>query len=325
MTASATRVRAGVELSGNVMRYAEVDLGPKGFAAEVAGAQVGPRLLRLGACDFDFDASAAILDPSGPTHLDTIARAVKEIFGSSGAERLCMAVHPWQATSFFAPLAAGMPAAERFEQLRQEAAMLADARQPRPVRVTATPVRVEKTPAGQAYHWHHVLRLPEAVHARVEHVAQRVGAGVPHSFVDSAGAAAAVASALGSMDGVAGDEGETPFALAVGVFGPCIELALTRGDAWYHSAWAEASELSDSAYFGAALLERLNVPRHQVRRLFLYGEAADAALVSGLEDLLAVESRPLDPMRVFKRGNTGADPLSLSAFASCVGAALRCG
>jgi len=328
MSALATRVRAGVELSGKALRYAEVDLGPRGFAAERLGAEAGPRLLRMGACDFDFDAAAAILDPSGPAHLDTIATAVKEIFASSRAERLCVAVHPWHATSFFAPLAAGMSAADRFEQLRQEAAMLADARQPRPVRVTATPVRTETTPAGIAYHWHHVLRLPEAVHARMDHVAHRIGEGVPHSFVDSAGAAAAVASALRpgeERQDQMNDPDAVPFSLAVGVFDSCVEFALTRGETWFHSAWAEAAEMSDSAYFGAALLDRLNVPRDQVRRLYLYGEAADSALVAGLEDLLAIEAQPLNPLAMFKRVYNAAEPLSLASFAPCVGAALRCG
>jgi hypothetical protein len=327
MSASATRIRAGLALSGHALRYAEIDLGPKGFEAEKRGAARGPRLLRLGACDFDFDAAAAILDPAGPAHLDTIATAVREIFSASRADRLCVAVHPWNATSFFSPLAAGMPAADRFEQIRQEAAMLADARQPRPVRVTATPVRVETTPDGASYHWHHVLRLPEAVHARMDHVASRIGAGVPHSFVDSAGAAAAVAAGLLPEDQRRDDTDDpdlVPFALVVGGFGDRVEMALTRGETWFHSHWAEASDVTDSAYFGAALLDRLHVPRDLVRRLYLYGDSADRALVGGLEELLATETRPLDPLRLFEMARSQNDPLALASFAPCVGAALRC-
>lgn len=327
-SATDSRFRAGIELAGHTLRYAEVELGPRQRNLDTLAAAPGPRLVRLGACDFEFDVAGAILDPAGPTHLETVATAIDEIFDGSTAERLCVAVHAWHATSFFSPLPAGMPAADRFEQLRQEAAMLSGARLARPVRVSATPLRLETRPDGRAYHWHHVLRLPEAVHARMAHVARRLGDGAGHAFVDASGAAARVAVGLRperehKMEVETPDD--VPYAMAVGVYGDRFETALCRGSTWHFSHWAEAPADSDATYFGAALLERLGIAPGGVRRLYAYGDAPGRGAVAAFETLLATEAQPLDPLRLFRLVRSQADPHALSAFAPCVGAALAGG
>jgi hypothetical protein len=317
-------IQAGIELAGRTLRYAEVVRPVRpGFRQDTPAS--GPRLLRMGACDFEFDVAEAVLDLAGPTFLETIAAAVHEIFENSKAERLCVAVHPWHATSFFAPLPEGMPAAEKFEQLRQEAAMLADARVARPVRVTATPIRTEALDDGRRFHWHHVLRVPESVHARVAHIARKLGEDVGHAFIDASGAAAAVASGLVPLDeqvAEAENPESVPFAIALGVYGARIEVAICRGRTWYFGHWAEAGDVADGAYFGAALLERLSIPISQVGRLFTYGDPPDRRIVAGLESLLRCESRPLDPLGLFRPARSKADPSALAAFAPCIGAAL---
>ncbi len=311
--------RAGIEIYGRVMRYAEIEVGVR----SANGGAPPRRLVRLGACDFDFDIADALLALVGPTHLDTVTTAVREIFEGSRANVLRAVVHPWNCTSFFSPLAAGMPPSERFEQLRQEAAMLSDASVARPVRVKATPVRIETLPDGRETHWHHVLRLSDAVHARVEHVARdfstAVGEGArSHEFVDATGAAAAVVGHLlrGRDDGPA-------FALALGVYGDRTEYALCRGATWHFGHYAEAGALEDGAYFGAVLLDRLGVTPAEVGHLFLYGDAADRASLSGVEDLLGIEAQPLNPLAVFRSANSGTDPFALAAYAPVIGSLLK--
>ena len=311
-----TRFRAGIELYGRVMRYAEVELGARGDGA------APPRLLRLGACDFDFDVAEALLDLSGPTHLDTVATAIREIFSGSQAEALHVAVHPWWSTSFFSPIPEGTAPADRLEQVRQEAAMLSDAAVSRPVRVRVTPVRIEVRPDGRRSHWHHVLRLPEAVHARLVHVAKPLGGADGeggHEALDTTGAAAAVMARLARTPAADTDDA---FALAVGVYDGRTEFALTHGEAWYYGHHAEAG-IHDGTYYGAALLDRLGVEPHRVRRLFLYGDAAEAGMVDPLSDFLDVEAEPLNPLRLFRLAPSEASPYALAAYAPCVGALLR--
>lgn len=315
--------RAGIEIYGRVMRYAEIEVGRRG----PNGGAPPLRLVRLGACDFDFDVAEALLALVGPTHLDTVTTAVREIFDGSRAEVLRAVVHPWNCTSFFSPLPDGMPPSERFEQLRQEAAMLSDASVARPVRVKATPVRIETLPDGRRTHWHHVLRLSDNVHARFEHIAQQAVAahderraheeGRAHEFVDATGAAAAVAGRL-----LRADEAP-PYALALGVYGDRTEYALCRGTTWHFGYHAEAGALEDGAYFGAALLDRLGVDRADIGHLFLYGEDVDPDVLSGLEYLLGLKTEALNPLAVFRIPQKGNDPFVLAAYAPVIGSLLR--
>lgn len=60
---------AGVEFVGNLMRYAEVE-------NEVSGQ----RLLRLGNCEFEFDAAAVVYAGWAPQHIETIQSALKDVF-----------------------------------------------------------------------------------------------------------------------------------------------------------------------------------------------------------------------------------------------------
>ncbi len=60
---------AGVEFVGNLMRYAEVE-------NDISS----PRLLRLGNCEFEFDAAAVVYSGWAPQHIETIQSALKDVF-----------------------------------------------------------------------------------------------------------------------------------------------------------------------------------------------------------------------------------------------------
>ncbi len=304
-------VRAGIELHGRVLRYAEVALD---------GGRT--RLLRLGACEFEFSVEEALLTLSGPGHLDTVATAVAEIFEGTEARRLWVAVHGWNSTSFFAPLPEAMPPAERFEQLRQEAAMLSDASLARPVRVTATPVRTETLPDGRSVHWHHVLRLSESVHARLARLADSLGehAGT-HEVADSAGAAAAALARLLPETDEPEAADDAPFTLAAGVYGARLEVALCRGATWHAGHYAE-DYADDHAYFVAALLDRHGVTVSEIGRLALYGELGGTE-TAGLESLLGLPAEPLNPLDALDAGRSGTDVRGLAAYVPVIGALLR--
>lgn len=307
------RFRAGVELCGRTMRYAEIDLGVGGDGA------ASPRLLRLGACDFEFDVEQAFFELTGPAYVETVATAVREIFAGTRAAALYVAAHPWRCTSFFSPLPEGMSPAARYEQLRQEAALLADASVARPIRIRATPVRIETRPEGWQAHWHHVLRLPENVHARAEHLAAQLGERVRAEFADASGAAAALAARVLAREDVA----ETPLALALGLYDGRAEYALARGDAWRHFGhFADTQIPANGAYFAAALLDRLGVNPADIEHLFVYGDGTATGLAE-FETLLGLEAEPLNPLPLFRPAGGRADALALAAYAPCVGALLR--
>jgi len=82
------RARAGIDIYGTVLRYAEVE-------------QRGPRyqLLRLGSCDFDFDIAEAMLQASSPEHIEALTDALNDVFEGSIAARLHVTLHPSIPTS----------------------------------------------------------------------------------------------------------------------------------------------------------------------------------------------------------------------------------
>lgn len=303
--------RASIEIYGRIMRYAEAK----------RGGGTPPQLVRLGACDFDFDVAETLLGLAGTTHLQTVGTALQEIFDGSEAAKLVVTVHPWNCTSFFSPLPEGMAPAARFEQLRQEAAMLSDASVARPVRVKATPVRIEHLPNGRKAHWHHVLRLSDSVHARLDHIAKRSTAdGLvdwPHEFTDTMAAAAAVVARRPEM------EESDALALAVGLYGDRAEYVLCRGTSWQFGHYSETGALSDGPYFIAALLDRLGAGPSDVEHLYLYGDHVDAGSMEGVEHLLDKSVRALNPLEIFGPTRSGADPFTLASYAPVIGALLR--
>lgn len=300
---------AAVALHGPALRYAEVEPGPRPHDPG--------RLRRLGTCDFDFAVDEAVLGLTGPTYLDTVIEAVREIFRGTSARSLLVAVHPPALTGFFAPLPEALGAPERYEQLRQEAALLADVSTAQPVRIRAVPVRTEAL-AGEPHRWHHVLHVPEPVHARLSLIAKALGVNT-YDLVDATHAAASVVRALDANQAAP----PPPFTLALGAYAGHTELALVHEGAWHHGHHVPGRAPEDAAYFAAALLDRLGLQPAQVRRVLLYGEEADPARYGLLADLFQTTPTLLDPLAVYGRTPPEASPTLLAAYVPCVGALLR--
>src|SRR5690606_19948994 len=163
-------------------------------------------------------------------------------FRDGGARTLLVVAHPPALVSFFTPLPEGLPAPARYEQLRQEAALLADVSTAQPVRIRAVPVRTEVLPgppdAGRPHRWHH------AVHARLALLAKAAGAGT-YDLVDATQAAAAVVRAR--LEALELPVPRPPFALAVGAYPGHAEFALCRDGAWHHGLHAPGGAPEDAA------------------------------------------------------------------------------
>ena len=315
--ADAPATLAAVALSGRALRYAEAD-------------RAGRTLHRLGACDFDFPVDEAVFGLTGPGPLDTVAEAVRNVFQGTAARTLLVAVHPPTLPGFFTPLPEALSAPRRYEQLRQEAALLADVSTAQPVRIRAVPVRAETIAVGgeaEAYRWHHVLHVPEVVHARLLLLAEAFGART-YDVVDATRAATAVVRALDGgealldlTDELPEDEGAVT--LALGAYPAHAELAVVRGGQWMYGHHGASGAPEDAAYFAAALLDRLGLSLANVDRFFVYGEDVEPDRYGLLADLLGLPAVPLDPLAVFGRTPAGVSRAALSAYVPCLGTVLR--
>jgi hypothetical protein len=388
------RVRAGIDLCGTTLRYAEVEryeaAPSSGWAAEGGGesARAGRRgrdasgrhrLLRLGSCDFDFDVTRVLWGARAEQqHVDTLGRALADVYENASAETLRVVVHPPQACSFFAP---PMPAqaateAERRAHFEREARLLMRNGGPTDdgnghdgnghdgsgnggasdegLHVSVEPPLSDGADASSRARAHalHVLAVSGGAHARFQHVMDALPLPDFRWMVSMEGAARAAvlleqqrrerarsskqpAPVSGSAASTAEERAEqdppdaaSPFRLAVGCYPGHLELALARHGRFHFALHAPRAAPSDSAYFAAALLERLGEgrPASAVERVFTYGPDANASLdddFAALTRLTGTAPEPLD-----FRPIVGLDPGHLAEdfdpgpYVPCVGAAL---
>lgn len=303
---------AAVELHGRLLRYGEVVQGDN----ESRGT-----LRRLGTCEFDFDVVDAVFGNGVPTNFDTVTEAVVGIFGQSNAPALNVAVHPPALTGFFSPLPESMSAADKHEQLSQEAALLADIGAAQSVRIRAVPVRsevIDIEDGPEAHQWHYAFHVPEPVHARLTLVARALNVGT-YELLDTT---QAVAKAVHSLDGVApmGSDSDVPYTLVLGAYADHVELSVLHDGEWFHGHHGPVGDPNDAAYFAAALLDKIGLGTADVGRFLLYGEEAKPRNFRLLADLLDEQPQMFNPLEIFGRTSSGATSELLATYAPCIGA-----
>lgn len=305
--------RAGIDITGNVLRYAEVEQSGREF-----------RLLRLGSCDFDFDVAEALWQPEAHPHLPTVSEALADVFAGSGAVRYQLTVHPPGCYSFFTPLPSGISETTRKVRIQQEASLLAGVETP--LRLMADPAYSDAAEGAERVDWVHVLAVPEHVYTRFEEVL-RVLVEQPHPRLTPRprlmASMQAAAAAMEHLLHRALPGPDAPFALAVGWYPTHVEYTLCRGAQWYYSHFTVAGTPADAVYYGVALLQRLHLRPSQVGRVYLYGITPPAETAPILERVFSRPAERLNPLAVV---DLDADSLTEDfdavAYVPCMGAAL---
>ena len=303
--------RAGIDIYGKALRYAEI---------EQQGSQY--HLLRLGSLDFDFDVTDAILDATAQTSLETLTDALTDVFEGSAASRLYVAVHPPACYSFFTPLPKNLESEERKNRLLSEAALLTRSASPQPLRLTADPVFTETLEEdNRDIEWFHVLALKERLHTRFDRVFRMM----PQAHYRMTLSMHAVAKAMAWVERrtEATEPTDAPFTLAIGWYPTHVEYTLCRDDHWYFSHYTEAEEPANSVYFALLLLDRLHLKTTSVRQVYLYGGHRDLDDFMLLRDVFPTAPALLEPTQhidLHERHIAGS--FSRDAYAPCIGVAL---
>ena len=305
---------AVIGLSGSALRYAEIERAASG---ERSSGRVPGRLLRLGTCDFEVDIEQGVLGDGAPYAIQGIGEALREVFRDTTAQALVIVAHPPHTTSFFTPVPVGLDADARDEQLRQEAALLADVSSEEPVRVRAVPLRLD-TIGGTPHRWHHVTHVSEPIHARLSLLARALGVD-RYDLSDAPRAAAAIVRAMASVEGRPSNGVE----LAVGAYAHHTEISLSQGRSWLFGHHGPGASPEDTAYFALAALERIGVTPSGVARLHVYGdEGRQEERLSVVSSLLELDAQPLDPLSLYGRHPEGLSADHLAGFAPVLGATL---
>lgn len=306
------QARAGIEIQGGILRYAEVE-------------QYGTRyrLLRLGSCDFEFDLADELLKGAHSDHLGVIREAIEDVFAGTVAGDLRVAVHPPNGYAFFTPLPTGMSQAQRQERLENEAGLLTlpDTGRSAPCRLTADAAYTEAIGDGAYVDWFHVLAVEERVYQRFDNIL-RVLPRLSYRFMHSMQGAALALHRLGQRGTLIYDA-DAPFTLLIGWYPSHIEYTLCYQHEWYFSHYNAAAPPDDTAYFAMALLQQLKLLPNVVGEIYLYGEDLDLGGFGVLQKLFKVEPVLLNPIPV-----VDMDPSSLAAsfpvesYVPCLGVAL---
>lgn len=302
---------AGLELSGRTLRYTEI---------EQTGSAV--RLLRLGNCDFDFDAEADLFSPEPPARLDTLTEAIGDVFENTTATVFRFAVPPPHLTSFTALVPADSDAALRGDLIAAEAVVL------------GVPLGGDLFPSpgasvrrsGQRMHVAHASRtirdrvsrlcddipVPEAEggaspesSARARHVAL-----IPSST--------AVRHLHVNLDGDSGGP-----SLLLGCYSGATEYTvLDRGEPALE--WTDdVDHPLDRLYFCLDVLDRVSVTVPSVSTVRLYGPDAADEVLEAVRSVFGDRIRRLDPSPAVNVSPSQFAPdFRFESFGACIGAAL---
>ena len=298
--------RAGIDIYGSVLRYAEVEQYGNRY-----------RLLRLGSCDFEFDVFAEVFEAADPAHLDTVAEAIGDVFTGTASKRLRIAVHPPVGTPFFSPVAPGIGEDVLRRRLFQEAALITGATD---LDLTADSTVTETLPDGSQVTWTHVLAMDRRIQERMASVVRVL----PHAAFRPMTSMQGIALALNRLSQRrALSPDDQPFVLALGWYPTHIEYVLCYHGAWFYSHHSLPGTPVDAAFYALALFQHLRLDPKHLGRLFLYGLNVDPRPFDVFASVLQLEPESLNVVPV-----VDLDPRSLAAsfdvesYAPCIGIAL---
>lgn len=303
-------VRAGVDITGCAVRY-----------AEVSQCASGRRLSRLGRIDVDDDFPGSVLSGREDGSVRAVSEALAAVFSGredgEGIDDLRIAISPRAGHSFRVPLSAESGPEARRDCLRQAVDLVIAPE--RPVRITADAVPHGAVSRGAAEEWVHVLAVEERLDERLRRLVRDVPAKRARLMSGAHAAVCTIGCAEAARDGA----GEDSCTLGIGWYADRLDYVFCTGKAWRFGGFAEGVEPVDAAYLGARAASRFGIPPSGVQTVYLYGDAAPDALFSELRAVFGGDVRVLHPAALRDVSITSPpSDVDVPAYAGCIGAAL---
>ncbi len=293
-------VVAGISFADDVMRYAEVE-----------HEHHGSTLKRLGSCRFDFPVSEALADPLDDERATTVREAVAEIFASTAAHRLSVAIDPRLAYTFETSIDADADDDALKSQILKELALVADNETPLFV---ATESAHPDEDDGQVRVT--VFAYPERIRSRLGGLAAAAGARL--AVTTAIRSAAGMVSYL--EDSLRGREDD--FSLVVGDHGSFAEFAVCVHGRPSSRALCLLDDPADGIYGLWSFVRRMNLAPRDLDTVYLYGENEAESVFAEIPRQCGATLRRLSPLDVVRLASGGGGPQALAAYVPCVGAAL---
>lgn len=284
--------------------------------AEVEHARSGLRLLRLGSCDFDFDAEAATLEGDA-RKLETIAEAIGDVFSGSRSSDFSVVMSPGSVISFFSPVPDRLPEEAKRKQLEADTVLIGGTESA--LNVVAEPVMPDGDEGGESVTWYHVAAVPARVRRNVG-VCLATFEGSRHHVVTSMQAGSRVAAAL---ERPRLERTEKKAAAVIGCHSVSTEVAVLDDARWRFGSHTASTMPSDIAYALLSTVEQARVEPNSLGRVYVFGDTPDEAMLTALRNASPAEITMLDPLAVVENEPAAArssfEPVH---YVLCVGASL---
>lgn len=281
----ARSTRAGIELSGSVLRYAAVTRSNEAF-----------ELQRLGRCDFEFDAARLLqADEADETALEDVSGALRDVFKGLEVGHLYVALPPSCGVQFFAPVDRSATPTERNETLHWQATQLR-ADESGPFKMVVC--NLDDVGAGERdgeAEWHHVIAVDRTVQERFTRIAGVVDPDVRPRFRGTIFAGYEVGTRI--VAGEEAGEDNPTHELLVGAYRDRSEITLSQNGRWTAATVADGSDADESVYQAARLLEEVGLAPDVLDRLYTYGSAAEELAEGRFGEIFVDREERLDPFQ----------------------------
>ena len=299
--------RAGVEFHGSAMRYAEIEEVNREF-----------RLLRLGDCQFEFDAFEVLFKKGPDAFLDTISEAITEVFQGSAAKDFRIAIHPPVAKTFLSSVPSTASPSLRDEQLIFESAVLDIDRDVSALRSNelAAQSTAESVDTGDAHRRVHVSHVATDVSAKLEKVFTRAG-WPDFEIISSSEAVAKLTRRLAEVQ----PDKNAPL-MSVGIFADHSVYTIVKNGEWLYDHVRPENDPTDVAYFAMQAMAAAGISVTDLSMISHYG-SEDLYSASGtLNSVFKVPVQVMNPIEtVGLRGNAFEKDFAQTAFTVCIGSA----
>ncbi len=302
-----SRVHAGIEFDGTVLRYAEIERVGDGL-----------RLLRLGECDFPFEPFGVLRD-GDEEGLDILQEALGDVYHGSQADSLRVAFHPHDVLTWTAPFPQGLSQTARNERLRKEVGLMAGADAPN-MQLTMHPLRQSTAADGALIDWVQVVALDDGMHARVESLGDIFSSPTVRMGLSTQGAAVAIERL--HRDAMRRNSGPV-LLCGIGQYERHTEYVVVQDGVLLLSSAGDRMPGSNAVFTLLQLLQQAGHYAQQVSALYVYGTTVRQPTLNALPDVFGGPARvgnPLTALMIDEPG--GADPFEASAYAPSVGIAL---
>lgn len=297
------RSTAGVEFLGSVMRYSEI---------ERIGASY--RLLRLGNCDFEFDAGARLYGSEDGGYLDTIKDALADVFSGVTSCAFHFVLPSSVTTSFQTVLPDSIGEQDRRRQLAFETRLMTGGASGGEIfsSDSRTPETVVDGLSGVQ-----VTHLPEPIASRLRGVAD-VFEGQPVELVPRQSAVAQAAWVYARKCGE-----EVGSRLLVGAYADFTEYQILVDDRQVRTGRNPVHVAPDRLYYALRSMDLAGLKTAEVMSILLYGDRVDAPFVDLMQRTFGSRAEVFNPGPIVDLDENRVDPgFAIEGFVPCLGAAL---